>query len=115
MKDNVDVKELINNFIVNVETDDAHEQVLITIDELLYGKEELPIIHSASHFVSVLIGYCEYKEEYELCAELVKNRIDIEGKLIPLPQYCTKNHELLKALRKRSKRDNFGYGENFGL
>ena len=114
MKDNIDINELINNFIVNVETDGAHEHVMITIDELLHGDEELPIIHSAENFVSVLIGYCEYKEEYELCAELVKNRLDVEGKLIPLPQFCTKNHELIKALRNRFKKDNFN-GEDFGL
>jgi hypothetical protein len=113
MKDNVN--ELINTFITNVELDDAHDQVMITIDELLYGDEELPIIHSAENFVNVLIGYCEYKEEYELCAELVENRIDVEGKLVPLGKFMTKNHELLKSLRKRSKRDNFGYGEDFGL
>ena len=108
MKDNVDINELINNFIVNVESDDSHEHVLITVDELLNGDEELPIIHSASNFISVLIGYLEYTEDYELCDKLVHNRTEVEAKLIPLPQFCTKNNELVKALRSRFKKDNFG-------
>ena len=114
MKDNIDINELINNFIVNVENDNSHEHVLITVDELLNGDEELPIIHSATNFISVLIGYLEYTEEYELCGELVNNRKDVESKLIPLPEFCTKNQDLINALRTRFKKDNFN-GEDFGL
>jgi hypothetical protein len=103
MKDNTLTKEeVINNFIVNVSTDDAHDHVLITAQELLTEDDEFPIIHSAELFVDCLIGYFEHTENYELCADLHKNRLDIEGKLVPLGRFFTKNHETLRNFRENN-------------
>jgi hypothetical protein len=102
MKENLDVNELKNNFIKNVEIDNAHDQVMITVSELIEGEEDFPIIYSAEVFVDCLLAYLEHREEYEWCSKLVKNRIDVESKLVPLGEFCTKNYEILKNISNRN-------------
>lgn len=115
MKDKIiETEDAINNFVKNVHLDDCHDQVEITAYELLSDNDdEFPIIHSADIFVDCLIGYFEYVEKYEVCADLVKKREKVLKKLIPLGKFMTKNHELIESMKKRKNRN--GNGENFGL
>lgn len=102
MKDKPTKEEVINNFIVNVKTDEAHDHVLITAQELLTCKHDFPIIHSAELFVDCLIGYFEHTENYELCQQLLENRKEVEHKLVPLGRFSTKNHETLRNFRENN-------------
>lgn len=79
--------EVINNFINNVNRDDAHDDVEICALELLTSPEKLPVIFSGELFVDCLLAYFESVENYEICAQIVKNRIKMISKLIPIKEY----------------------------
>lgn len=97
MRSSADFK-LIDNFIACVNRDNIHKHVIKTVDELLYEVSLVPIIIEKDTFIKVLLGYLEHIEEYELCAQIVKNTDNIKNRLIPAPKFSTKNHELFKAL-----------------
>jgi hypothetical protein len=79
--------ELINNFIINVNRDNAHDDVEICALELLSLPEKLPVIFSGELFVDCLLAYFESVEKYEICAQIVKNRQEMISKLIPMKEY----------------------------
>jgi len=79
--------ELIDNFITNVNKDNAHSDVEICALELLSLPDKLPVIFSGELFVDCMLGYFESVEKYELCAQILKNRTIIESKLIPIKEY----------------------------
>jgi hypothetical protein len=79
--------ELINNFIINVNRDNAHDDVELCALELLSLPEQVPVIFSSELFVDCLLAYFESVEKYEICAQIVKNRQEIISKLIPIKEY----------------------------
>ena len=79
--------EVINNFINNVNRDDAHNDVEICALELLTLPEKLPVIFSGELFIDCLLAYFESVENYEICAQIVKNRTEMISKLIPIKEY----------------------------
>lgn len=86
--DKVSKAKLIDNFIANVNNDNAHSDVEICAYELLGTEvESLPVIFSGELFIDCMLGYFESIENYELCAKIVENRTRIEQKLVPIKEF----------------------------
>ena len=84
MENEKTTEELVEMFIGNVEATKAHKTLMITVDALLDDKftEKLPIIHPKETFLTCIMGYFEYIEDYETCADIQTKKEKILEKLV---------------------------------